>query len=285
MKSRNTGRLVGTLVGLALVATGNLSATPMLYGITNTGTLFTVDPVTLATNTLGTVPGGVAVIGVATNGTNLYTFNRNANTILQIDPTNANTLNTIDIGLGAAVIGEGDLTFSSATQGFISSAQFPTSNYYSFTLGAPGSNTLLHSDATTSRVFLDGLAIQGGTLYGLQQGGAGFYSVNQTTGVPTLVGSTGLTGVAYSFGGLAFDPFNSTMYGALANNNLSNLITINPVTGAATLVGPIGTFTNVSGLAEFDANPIVFLTPEPGSILLLMTGLAFIVSRRTLGRR
>jgi|SRR5579872_2286423 len=286
MKSRNVVRLAGTVVGLAFAAAGNLSATPMLYGITNAGTLFTVDPTTLVTNTLGTVAGSVALIGVATNGTSLYTFDRNTDRILQIDPTNANTLSTIDIGLvaGTAVIGEGDLTFSSTTQGYISSAQFPTSAYYSFTLGSPGSNTLLHSDSTTSRVFLDGLAVESGTLYGLQQGGAGFYTVNTTTGIPTLVGSTGLTGVAYSFGGLAFNSLSGTTYGALANNNLSNLFTINVSTGAATLLGPIGTFTNVAGLAEFDAGGSV-TTPEPGSILLLTSGLLAILSRRRFGRR
>jgi PEP-CTERM motif len=285
MKSRNVVRLAGIVVGLALAATGNLNATPLLYGITNAGTLFTVDPTTLFTNTLGTVAGGVAVIGVATNGANLYTFDRNTNRILQIDPNNASVLNIIDVGLASAVIGEGDLTYSSSTQGFISSAQFPTASYYSFTLGSPGSNTLLHTDSTTSRVFLDGLAVEAGTLFGLQQGGAGFYTVNTTTGIPTLVGSTGITGIAYSFGGLAFNSLNSTTYGALANNNLSNLYTINTGTGAATLLGPIGTFTNVAGLAEFDANPTQVTTPEPGSILLLMTGLVAVVSRRTLRKR
>jgi hypothetical protein len=286
MKSRNVVRLAGIVIGLALVATGNLNATPLLYGITNAGALFTVDPTTLSINTLGTVPGGVAVIGVATNGANLYTFNRNTNSILQIDPNNANVLNTIDVGLApppAVTIGEGDLTYSSPTQGFISSAQFPTASYYSFTLGSPGTNTLLHTDSSGARVFLDGMAVNGGTLFGLQQGGAGFYTVNTTTGVPTRVGSTGIAAGPYTFGGLAFNPLNNTMYGALANNTLSNLYTIDPVTGTATLIGPIGTITNVSGLAEFDANPVT--TPEPSSILLMMTGLLAMASVLTLGKR
>jgi hypothetical protein len=289
MKSRNVVRLAGIVIGLALVATGNLNATPLLYGITNAGALFTVDPTNLSINTLGTVtvPDGVAVIGVATNGANLYTFNRNTNSILQIDPNNANVLNTIDVGLApppAVTIGEGDLTYSSPTQGFISSAQFTKASYYSFTLGSPGTNTLLHADSNSvTRVFLDGMAVNGGTLFGLQQGGAGFYTVNTTTGVPTLVGPTGIAvGTIYTFGGLAFNPLNSTMYGALANNNISNLYTIDPVTGTATLIGPIGTITNVSGLAEFDANPVT--TPEPSSILLMVTGL-LAISVRTLGKR
>src|SRR6202035_4595116 len=127
-------RTAGLVLGLALVAAGSLCADPVLYGITQTGTLFSVDPTTLGTTTYGTVGGGVSVIGVATNGTNLYTFDRNTDRILQIDPTNANTLNTIDIGLlSTTLVGEGDLTFRSATQGFISSAQFPNSSYYSFT--------------------------------------------------------------------------------------------------------------------------------------------------------
>ncbi len=125
MKSRTVVRLAGIVIGLALVTTGSLSATPMLYGITNAGTLFTVDPTTLFINTLGTVPGGVAVIGVATNGANLYTFDRNTDRVLQIDPNNANVLNTIDVGLGSAVIGEGDLTFGSPTQGLISFSGWP----------------------------------------------------------------------------------------------------------------------------------------------------------------
>jgi hypothetical protein len=275
-------RTAGLVLGLALVAAGSLCADPVLYGITQTGTLFSVDPTTLATTTYGTVGGGVSVIGVATNGTNLYTFDRNTDRILQIDPNNASVIQSIDVGLGSTVIGEGDLTFSSMSQGYISSAQFPTAAMYSFNLG--GTHALLHSDSNSStRVFLDGLAIDGSTLYGFQQGGSGWYTVDTTTGVPTKVGNTGIAAAAYGFGGLAFDAANSTMYGEMSNNSLANLFTINPTTGAAIELGAIGSFANVAGLAEFDAGTTS--TPEPGSVFVVITGLLGMISAGWLVRR
>lgn len=281
-------------LGLALGAAPRLPAVPLLYGITQTGSLFTVDPTNTANVTvLGTVAGGAdSLIGLATNGTNLYTFDRNSDTFLQID-TSGNTIGSaISVGFGSTTIGEGDFTFGSANSGFLASAQFPTAAFYSFTLGTPGSESLLHSDATATRVFLDGLAFGSGgaTLYGLQQGGAGLYTINTTTGVPTLDGATTIPAGPYTFGGLGFDPNTSTMYGALANNNLANLFTFNVATGAGTLVGAIGTLTNVVGLAEFDNGALA--TPEPGTLVLLGAGLAAIAAGRkyrrdlrTTGRR
>jgi hypothetical protein len=63
---------------------------------------------------------------------------------------------------------------------------------------------------------------------------SGFYSVDQTTGVHTLIGSTG-----YGMTGLAFDVTTQTMYASGYTGSVSNLYTINIATGAATLVGQI----------------------------------------------
>jgi hypothetical protein len=56
----------------------------------------------------------------------------------------------------------------------------------------------------------------------------------------------------------------------LANSTTSSLYTVNLTTGAASLVGPYGSATNVVGLA------FIGQTPEPGTIVLLLTGLGLL---------
>jgi hypothetical protein len=158
---------------------------------------------------------------------------------------------------------------------------------YSFTLGSPGSNTLLYSDNTARRIFIDGMAFgPGGTLFALQQGGTNLYTVDTTTGTPTVLGATGIAAGPYSFGGMAFDSNSNTMYAVLSNNATSNLYTINTTTGAGTLVGAIPNMTNVAGLAIFDANPVgPSPTPEPSTLLLMTAGLVAICVKGASFRR
>lgn len=78
------------------------------------------------------------------------------------------------------------------------------------------------------------------TLYAAK-GGSGnspLYTVDPVTGVFTSVGST-----SRAFTGLAFDPTSGVLYGATSNNsplNLRSLVTVNPASGATTLVGSFG---------------------------------------------
>jgi hypothetical protein len=65
--------------------------------------------------------------------------------------------------------------------------------------------------------------------------------INPVTGAATVVGSTGLTRLFE--GDLAFDPVNGALYGLYQNpdpdSTVVNLLQINPVTGHATVVGPL----------------------------------------------
>lgn len=90
-------------------------------------------------------------------------------------------------------------------------------------------------------VTLTDIAFSGSTLYGVTYND--FYTVNPETGMSTLVGSTGYSGVNT----LDVDK-DGTIYSA--DFLTRELLTINPATGAATVVGSFGSFGS-SGLFGF----------------------------------
>jgi len=98
-----------------------------------------------------------------------------------------------------------------------------------------------------------------GVLYGA--GGDQLHTINTANGVISFVGANGL----YSSGGdLAFAPDDS-LYMTTINNELVQLST---VTGAATLIGPIG-FTDVYGI-DFIGNTLYAITAG-GQLLTVNT--------------
>jgi hypothetical protein len=89
-------------------------------------------------------------------------------------------------------------------------------------------------------------ALQAQTLY-LATGSNGIdgelYTVNTSTAVATLVGPILIGASPVGITGLAFHPTTGVLYGVTTNDGNSptiSLITINPATGAATLVGGLG---------------------------------------------
>jgi hypothetical protein len=69
------------------------------------------------------------------------------------------------------------------------------------------------------------------------------YRVNGTTAAATLVGPIRIGATPISITGLAIHPATGVLYGIVSNGSPSNaraLVTINPATGAATLVGNAG---------------------------------------------
>src|SRR4051812_1306971 len=80
-----------------------VQATPVLFAVTQTGSLYTVNQTTYAPTLVGTVTGTPSLIGLATDilSNNLYTFNKDASNLLQINPTNAAILTTANLGMTA----------------------------------------------------------------------------------------------------------------------------------------------------------------------------------------
>jgi hypothetical protein len=202
--------------------------------------LLSIDPLTGA----GTVIGNISAeypYGLSDRGTKLYTYDKSDANILELDPATGNTLQRIDIGV-TNITGEGGLAFRSDGIGFLTTALFSDGRLWSFDITVPGSTYI-----GAFRPSMDGLDFDGSdVLYALEQGSGTpetyeLYTINQTSGTPTLVGDTGVV-VSGSVGGLTFAP-DGTLYAAM-NDSLYKL---NPGTGAATLIGTIG-FLNISGL-------------------------------------
>jgi hypothetical protein len=125
---------------------------------------------------------------------------------------------------------------------------------------------------STTVVDTAGLSTGSGTLYltfGPSFSTATLYSVNTTTGAATSIGNTG----ADALGAEVFE--GGTLYGGANTNGVSlvdSVYTLNTTTGAGTFVAnESGGATQFYGLAPASA------VPEPGSLLLLLTGLAAIV--------
>jgi hypothetical protein len=109
--------------------------------------------------------------------------------------------------------------------------------------------------------FINGLDFRSnGVLYG--SGNDALYTINTATGVATLVGSNG--GLYYSAGDLAFASDDSLYMTTTVND----LVQVNPLTGAATLIGAIG-FPDVYGI-DFIGSTLFAITAG-GDLLTVNT--------------
>jgi len=252
------------VVAIAFVATsGSLAAAHLtgltLFGITlGSNQVVSVAPTTGAAVVVGSLGATSSAYGIASRNSKLYTFDQVSNRIREINKISGGVSRTIDIGV-SGLKGEGDLAFRpSDGVGFLVSAlnasDQPVNDFYTFVIT---DNTTVGTSARlgSTGVAIDGLAFDSaGTLYGLGQADATLYTINQTTGAATAVGSLGVP-VNSPIAGMTFgrpDPPsfpNGELYAAIDDR----LFKINTATGAATVVSadvlnfsPL--ITSVSGL-------------------------------------
>jgi hypothetical protein len=238
------------VVMLSLMST-DLVRADFLYAITFDEELLSVNPATGAGTLIGMLDTAMNGLGLSSRGTEIYTFDQNADRLRRLDPATGHTLTTIDIGI--ATMGEGSIAFRDDGIGFMTRSMSSTGILWSFNLDIPSSTMV-----GTMDICIDGLGFNAdGLLYGLSQTSYNLYIIDQMDAEATLVGPTGLVSQTF-LGGLTFSS-DGTLYAVLNDT----LYTLNPDSGAANLIGPIG-YDNVSGLTA--------ATPAPSAVLLCGLG-------------
>ena len=107
------------------------------------------------------------------------------------------------------------------------------------------------------------------------------YTINATTAVATLVGPVLIGSSPVGLTALALNPVTGVLYGLTTNDGPSpnrSLVTVNPATGAAVLIGSIG--ANAAGDMAFNSSGVLFAWPKSGGNLVtinLTTGASTVV--------
>ena len=262
-------KLIASAV-LAVLFSGTLAGEAhagYLLGVTYyDNQLIQVDPTTGIGTLVGNLSSNVSAFGLAQRSGSLYTYDSTLGEVAQIDPRSGSTIEDINVGIGA-VLGQGGLAFRGDGIGFLTTAldpktTNPANDLYSFDI-TTGKSTLIstHPSGPT----LAGLAFVGNTLYGLGKLDNTLYTIDQATGVATIVGSLG-----YSAGS-PFESLSSGPGGALFATLDDFLFSINPTTGAATPLDP--TFQNDTGFSSISGLSYAATVPEPSSFVLVAIGL------------
>jgi hypothetical protein len=226
-----------------------------LYAITFDEELLSINPATGAGTLVGMLDTSMNGLGLSSRGHKIYTFDQNADRLRRLDPATGQTLRTIDIGI--ITMGEGSIAFRGDGIGFMTRSMSSTGILWSFDPEIPSSTLVGAMD-----ICFDGLGFNAdGLLYGISQTSCDLYIIDQTNADVTLIGSTGITSQTF-LGGLTFSS-DGTLYAVLNDA----LYTLNPDTGTANLIGPIG-YDNVSGLTA--------TAPVPGAVLLCGLGVVLV---------
>jgi hypothetical protein len=246
---RTTAAWAIILLGCLPVAAQN--ADQHLYGITFfKNQLISVDPNTGQGTLVGPFNATLSGYGIAARYGRLYTFNPNADQIVEINPVTAAIGHSINIGV-TNMLGEGDLAFRADGVGFLVSALHSdatvANDFYTFDV-VDGTSQKLGSTTTA----VDALAFDSNSvLFALGQDDVNLYTVDQTNGTMTMVGPLGVA-MSSPFAGLTFGP-DGTLYAAINDQ----LYTVNKTTGAAKVLS-----TNVLDFGFSSVSGLAFQTPQ-----------------------
>jgi hypothetical protein len=255
-----TARLLTLFAGLLLLLTSPVTCrASLLYGIElSAGTgFFGVNQASGALTLVG--PTGNSATGDLTSNfsSQIWTVDMVNASLVSVDPVTGAVAGTTLITVSLAWNPVTQLLYGNTAVGFGS-----TSNDQLYQIDPATGVATLAGTIGFNAVYALGFD-NSGTLYGISNS-AQMMTIDTTTGAGTFLAPVGLTAVF----DLAFRPEDNAMF--VADSGSYALYTVNPVSGAATLVGPYGSANNLVGLAFVGA------TPEPGTIGLLLGGLGLL---------
>jgi hypothetical protein len=228
-----------------------------LYAMNDaTNTLYSINPNTYALTVIGST-------GIGTGDFGDMAYNPSTNTAYWVPGRGNNNLYTLNLQTGAATLvgshGINDMfaiAYDTATSKLYGESS--NGNFYNIST-TNGAATLLGSNT----VYPGGMTYRADTnqLILLQAGTANFYSLS-LTGAATLLGGSGFV----NDNGLTWDPAQNKFF---VDDWSAKLYTGDPNTYLLTQVSSLPT--------EFDG--IIYVVPEPGTMLLLGSGIVGLASR------
>jgi hypothetical protein len=273
------------IFALALGAILSLAVTEVTAGALFAGTgksdggrIITIDPTTGAGALIGS-SGFDEVSGLAFDSSGVL-FGVTGGSLGPSSLVTVNTTTGVGTGIGAVAStsgeGFGGLAFDAAGTLFASAWNGDTGELWTINPGNAAQTFVGNITGCSGNNFVAGIAVSApGALFGSRGNSTGhvenIVTLNPATAACTPIGS----GSSNPISDLAFDPDTGILYGVTGGSK-SVLLRIDPVSGAETVIGPVG-FDNVSSLAIRPTAPAASV-PTLGEWSMIAMGMLLAVA-------